>query len=616
MLKPSSRANNQFHYIPHNDPHYDVRRDKRLLLGDSAKAGLTHFPPNADQIPYDYYQFVDPSNPVLTLLTSSGYNRSKINRTALNSDLDHMQDARDWRNIEATHYVYIDDVIDPNAFISVKTRTGLHYNNAAGSCEGFCYQMNVRISDCATSFTKEPFHGVHYDSPWNISTSATVVKGPLTSKWTGIKCIIFNQDMVNDKNPTLQIWVDWSANNAWKIYDSLVDSDAIGSAIAGSLGQNCGGSANQTGVWGGPAVHFEWNNITAFKFKWLSAREIDPYGIFSGEGSAAGGGVIKLPDPVPVPAAPIPAKDQFKLKMYLSSKKDAEYWFMPMTNTNTDIRFGGESPKTLFSGQNSDGSWKVKNQPSFRYGILTSAGFDETKITSLTPSSMASAGFMQSSKDFRNVEITGYFRINSYSTTASIPAAIRIVARGGKSTTSAATVGGKPASCEGTQYWLEAFLTGKTQLRKNLQFNNPSTAGNTSKTNGFAFQKGKWLGLKAFVYNTGANVYLGLYLDEKTTDITNPVNNWVKSIEYTDTGSWSTPTGTACGGTGSDIITWGGPIVSFQADSITDMDIALCSVREIDTTLDAPMEQPFLGDLGNLGDWSGWIPLGSDWGLR
>jgi hypothetical protein len=30
---------------------------------------------------------------------------------------------------------------------------------------------------------------LHIDSPWNLSTSASIVRGPLTAKWTGIKAI-------------------------------------------------------------------------------------------------------------------------------------------------------------------------------------------------------------------------------------------------------------------------------------------------------------------------------------------------------------------------------------------------------------------------------------------
>ncbi len=612
MLKPSSKVNNQFHYIPHRDPHYDFKRDRRLLLSDSAKLGLTHTPADSSSIPYDSWSFVDCTNPKITLLTSKGYNRSKIVRDRLNSSLSWLQDAQDWRNIEATHYIYVEDVIDSTAFICIKARTGLH-QTIAGNCEGFCYQANVRVSDCATSFSKEQYHGMHIDGPWNTSTTSSISRGPLTGKWTGIKFVIYNSDMKNNLNPTLEIWIDWSANNDWKLYDSLIDS--IGSAIMGSGGAKCGGdSGQQAGTWGGPAIHFEWNHIDNFKFKWLSCREIDPFGVFSGEGSAAGGGVIKLPDLVPVPSIPLPSRDQFRIKMMYSSKTDGEYWFMPSTDVNTDIRLGGETPKLVLSGRNSDGSWKIKNNPSIRYGILTSQGFDETKITSLTPSALASAGYMMTNKDFRNVEITGYFRVNTYATAATIPAAIRFMCRGGKSSSSG-TVGGKPAGCEATQYWLECFLTGKTQFRKSMEYPSGITATNTHKDNAFSFQKGKWIGLKGLVYNSGSDVYMALYVDERTTDISRPANVWVKSIEYTDTGTWDSGIAAACGGTGLERITWGGPVVTFAADNITDIDVALLSVREIDTTLDVPLEQNFLGDLGGLGDFSGWIALGSDWGL-
>jgi hypothetical protein len=611
MLKPTSKTSPQFHYIPMSDPHYDYRRDARLELRDSAKLGITHSP--TDTTPYDFYRFVDSTNPKVTLLTSEKYDRAKINRTQLNYDLSFMHSASDWRNFEATQYIYVEDATDPNASITFKGRCGKLFGH--GNCEGFAYQVDVRVSDCATRFSKSQFNGHIINGPWNTTTSATIVKGALTNKWTGIKFIIYNQDPLTNKLPMLELWIDWSAINDWKKYDTLLDAEVGG--LGGNSGKKCGGTVdNQPGTWGGPCVHLEWNAITRFRFKNISAREIDPFGIFSGEGSAAGGGVPLPRDLLPPPPQPRPTLDQFRVKQFYSSKVNGEFWYMPI-DVNADQRVGGELPKVIFSGRNSDGSWKIKNQPKVRYGILTTAGFDESKITSLTPATMVTAGFMQTLKDWRNIEMTAYFRVNTYTTAATLPAQLRLIVRGGLSTTaSSPTVGGKPPSCEATQYHGEIFLTGSTQFQKCLQFNTAFTSTNTAKTNAYTFKKGAWLGVKFIVYNVASTVYMALYLDENTTDISRPANVWKKSIEYTDAGSWNSGVGSACGGTNTDVILWGGPVATFSSDNITDFDIALCSIREIDTTLDPPLEQNFMGDTGALGDFSGWLPLASDWGFR
>lgn len=624
MLKPSSKYNPQFHYIPMNDMHYDYRRDARLELRDSAKAGLIQSPSDGT-FPLDYYKFVDTTNPKITLFSSDRYDRSKINRTQLNYNLNFLHSASDWRNFEASQYIYVEDVTDPNAFLRIQGRTGKKYG--IGNCEGFAYHADIRVNDCATRFNKEQYNGFIINGNWNTSTSSTIIKGALTNKWTGIKFIIYNQDPLNtNRYPILEIWIDWSQatpGNDWKKYDTMIDNE-LGSLLGGNAGKKCGGTViDQPGTWGGPCIHFEWNAIAKFRFKNISAREIDPLGIFSGEGSAAGGGIAIPADILPgPPPQPRPTVDQFRVKMFYSSKQNGEFWFMPAHDVNADQRVGGELPKVSFSGRNSDGSWKVKNQTTVRYGILTFAGFDAAKFADLDTPALTTAGYMMTSKDWRNVEMTGYFRVNTYATAATLPAQIRMYVRGALSTSaSTPTMGSppKPPSCGATQYHAQIFLpTASAQFQKYLQYPSAYTTSNTSKANAFTFSKGKWLGVKFIVYNvaSNANAYMVLYLDESTTDISRPANNWKKIIEYTDTGSWNAGVGSACGGTNTDIITWGGPTAVFSADNITDFDIALCSIREIDTTLDPPLEQPFSGDTGAAGDFSGWLPLASDWGLR
>ena len=97
---------------------------------------------------------------------------------------------------------------------------------------------------------------------------------------------------------------------------------------------------------------------------------------------------------------------------------------MNMNNPAGDSRIGGEGPKTTFVQQNDDGSWKVQST-EVRFGVLTSAGYHPNLIMSL-----ASSGF---SSDWKSVEMTGYFKVNSFTpSTQNGPAHIELVARGGR----------------------------------------------------------------------------------------------------------------------------------------------------------------------------------------
>ena len=49
-----------------------------------------------------------------------------------------------------------------------------------------------------------------------------------------------------------------------------------------------------------------------------------------------------------------------------------------------------------------------------RYGVLTSSGYHPELITTLNQHDLASKGYMQSPNDWKNVEMTGYFKVNSF----------------------------------------------------------------------------------------------------------------------------------------------------------------------------------------------------------
>jgi len=215
--------------------------------------------------------------------------------------------------------------------------------------------------------------------------------------------------------------------------------------------------------------------------------------------------------------------------------------------------------------KNSDGSFKIKST-KVRMGVFTSSGFNPEKIDTLDHNKIAMAGYMQSPNDWRDVEITGYVKLNSGNNDNFV-----WYARGARHTGF-----GAPAGCEGTAYKGDLFYDGNTRWTKEQWH-----------TGGYAFGEfgenigpisGKWVGFKVIMYNAVEKdksvVKLELWVDKNNN------NNWIKANEKTDKGGWGNA-GRECGGKGDQIITWGGPIAAFRWDGATDVDIKKFSVREI-----------------------------------
>ena len=85
--------------------------------------------------------------------------------------------------------------------------------------------------------------------------------------------------------------------------------------------------------------------------------------------------------------------------------REGEEWYL--SRPADDCRF---DPKTTLI-QNPDGSYKVK---STQVGcVLTSIGYDQDDITTYNQKELAEKGYMQSSNDWKNVEVSGYVKLNS-----------------------------------------------------------------------------------------------------------------------------------------------------------------------------------------------------------
>ncbi|MDW0295742.1 MAG: hypothetical protein QN699_05570 [Nitrososphaeraceae archaeon] len=252
--------------------------------------------------------------------------------------------------------------------------------------------------------------------------------------------------------------------------------------------------------------------------------------------------------------------DKFGVLKIFQTKKDGQQWYLK-SNPNSDPQF---SPQTTLT-KNSDGSFKIKSM-KVRMGVFTSSGFNPEKIDTLDHSKIAMAEYMQSPNDWRDVEITGYVKLNSGNNDNFV-----WYARGARHTGF-----GAPAGCEGTAYKGDLFYDGNTRWTKEQWHTGGYAFGEFGKNIGPI--SGKWVGLKVIMYNAVEKdksvVKLELWVDKNNN------NNWIKANEKTDKGGWGNA-GRECGGKADQIITWGGPIAAFRWDGATDVDIKKFSVREI-----------------------------------
>lgn len=252
--------------------------------------------------------------------------------------------------------------------------------------------------------------------------------------------------------------------------------------------------------------------------------------------------------------------DKFGVKIVYPTKTNGEQWFMNMADADSDSRLDVGNSIT----KNSDGSWKIKSS-KVRMNVLTSAGYDPNDIDTYNQKTLATEGYMQSSKDWKNVEITGYVKFNSASSNN-----LSWYTRGGRH---------YDEDCEGTAYKGRLFYySGETGFAKEQWH-----------SGGYAFSSGKdvtssimdrWIGFKFVTYNTWQDGKKVVVLENWLNDEGDKTSSWKKVVSRVDSGGWGDE-GDHCGGSPDQIVTWGGPIAGFRWDGASDVDFKWLSVREI-----------------------------------
>jgi hypothetical protein len=256
--------------------------------------------------------------------------------------------------------------------------------------------------------------------------------------------------------------------------------------------------------------------------------------------------------------------DTFGIQKIYPTKANGEEWFMDMTD--------GQDPRSRpppLAKNTEDGSFKVKSG-QVRYGVFTTSGYDPAKIETLDHATIAQNGYMQSPNDWKNVEMTGYIKVNSGQSGENFA----WYARGGRHTGS-----GNPEGCEGVAYKPALFYDGRVRFAKE-QWHVSYAFTDSKKATDLAEEE--WVGFKSIMWNTVQNgktvVKMEIWLDKNVDG--NEDGPWERVDENIDSGGWGSE-GEECGGEPDQIITWGGPIATFRWDGASDVDIKSFSVREI-----------------------------------
>ena len=268
-----------------------------------------------------------------------------------------------------------------------------------------------------------------------------------------------------------------------------------------------------------------------------------------------------------------------------------EEWYMDMLDPMDDERFipiNTVLNKTLYpfytlTRNTEDGSWKLTSttpETKVRMHVFTSTGYNQSKIATYDHTELEDKGYMQSPNDWKNIEMTGYVKLNDFD---SIEEKFQWFNRGGIHYTSTEP---NAQPCEGVGYKGNLFYSGhvrfaKEQWHVSYEFTEKEEVEALDDSS----IKGKWIGYKYVVYNieqnNNNNNRKTVVKMENWLDIDNDGKDWIKVDEYLDDGGWGDK-GEECRGASDQIITWGGPVATFRWDNARDVDFKNLSVREIE----------------------------------
>jgi hypothetical protein len=234
--------------------------DKKIIVKDQSRKDARY---NIYAISKDNYEDTNISTYNRNILTEQGY----------------MQTRSDWKNVEITGYVYVEEVSDNGDEVTYYARGGKH--SPGNRCEGSALKASVKY-DGRIKINKETRHG---DDNIQTFSAPSELKGGIVGKWIGFKYCLYNKEINGRFTPRMELYVDFldaqetkvdsngKPKNLWIKVRSHDDSTDWGSD-----GGNCNGAPTRLIpiVWGGPIVTMRWDRVKKVNLKWVSVREIVP----------------------------------------------------------------------------------------------------------------------------------------------------------------------------------------------------------------------------------------------------------------------------------------------------------------------------------------------------
>lgn len=548
------------------------------------------------------------TNVVYNIAQQNGFNEAglTLNQATLLTQ-GFMQDNKDWDNTEMTLYVRINSVANSSHTgppSIVMAMPGARETNDATllagfpkSCEASDYRMYIEPVSGIIKFQKDLQFtaGITANASNPTATSPTVGLTKWSNQFTGLKFITY--EMSDGVSVALELWMDYNGNNIWTQVLRFVD--VVNSTW--SIPTNaCGGTTNQTIPWGGPLVKFIWNNISSIDIKWASVREIDVYAL---NPKLLVPPAVSQPTQPPttspannLPANPAPPNqappanpqtgnlDKFGVKMLFPSLSGGQSWYLSNRGLKGDSRVIG-IPNSVKEYVNGDGSFHMTGTSALFY-VTTLAGYNYQSAggLSLNHALCRVRQYMQSPRDWKNVEVTIYHMIDMFDPVQYSPRTktydLGIKCRTGSHS--------RVRDCQGCAYEIQAQLfpgAEKFFHRKEHWHDCHADTDRQGITFSFSSVMRRMVGQKFVAFNivdqsTGrvTAVRLQHWWNDNGDGVT-----WTKVNETVDNGNWGMLDG-QCGGNRDEIIIWGGPLIGFFWNDFTGVCYKWMSIREIDTT--------------------------------
>jgi hypothetical protein len=259
------------------------------------------------------------------------------------------------------------------------------------------------------------------------------------------------------------------------------------------------------------------------------------------------------------------SQDNTNMEMKYPLQNNGQSWYMK-SNATTDPQM------VLFDGeltQNPDGSWKLiadaedTSESRMTLYVYTKDYVNKPRVSGSDHNVFEKNGYIYNQNDWKNVEITSYIKLKDNIDEQYFAIDVRGERHNDDN------------SCVGTSYRTELSSNGNLEIRKEQwhPFFGPSIINNIGNV------MDNWVGIKSIVYNVQVNGSTAVKIENYyNKDFQS--DTWIKLDEVLDAGDWGDG-GEKCNGKPDQIITWGGPIVSFYFSGIQEADIRDFSIREI-----------------------------------